>query len=157
MLLMLRTVELRAMNLCMIFSKQAFWTSLWQHKFIILILRMTFDRIFAIVVLFYHYKKCQKSGVVNFLTYIQYKIINGIIFFFQQSEHSSKSEVSPRKRARMSIVDKATEEGKALLKELGFDDSETPGRRRTRAATKGVVYTPPPKRERKSAGTPSST
>ncbi|CAL4121196.1 unnamed protein product [Meganyctiphanes norvegica] len=56
-----------------------------------------------------------------------------------------------KKRGRQSVVSRATEEGEALLKEMGFEDSDTPGRRRTRAAIKGDVSTPPPpKKERKS-------
>lgn len=38
---------------------------------------------------------------------------------------------------------------------MGFEDKETPGRRRTRAAIRGDVYTPPAKKERKAA-TPGS-
>lgn len=50
----------------------------------------------------------------------------------------------------MSITSRAKAEGEALLKEMGFEDKETPGRRRTRAAIRGDVYTPPAKKERKS-------
>lgn len=53
------------------------------------------------------------------------------------------------------MASRATAEGEALLKEMGFDDKETPGRRRTRAAIRGDVYTPPAKKERKAA-TPGS-
>lgn len=52
-------------------------------------------------------------------------------------------------------MSRATAEGEALLKEMGFDDKETPGRRRTRASLRGDVYTPPAKKERKAA-TPGS-
>ncbi|XP_042239095.1 cilia- and flagella-associated protein 251-like isoform X3 [Homarus americanus] len=60
------------------------------------------------------------------------------------------------KKNRTSNVSRATAEGEALLKEMGFEDKETPGRRRTRAAIRGDVYTPPAKKERKTAGTPGS-
>nr|XP_027208330.1 cyclin-dependent kinase 11A-like isoform X1 [Penaeus vannamei] len=59
------------------------------------------------------------------------------------------------KKNRTSTVSRATAEGEALLKEMGFEDKETPGRRRTRAAIRGDVYTPPAKKERKAA-TPGS-
>ena len=49
-------------------------------------------------------------------------------------------------------MDSVAEEGKALLKDLGFDGSETPGRRSTRAAARGEVYTPPAKKERNTQG-----
>jgi len=56
------------------------------------------------------------------------------------------------KRSRTSTVTRATAEGEALLKEMGFEDKEgTPGRRRTRAAIRGDVYTPPAKKEKKAA------
>ncbi|XP_064116723.1 chromatin assembly factor 1 subunit A-B-like [Macrobrachium nipponense] len=61
----------------------------------------------------------------------------------------------PAKKNRTSNVSRATAEGEALLKEMGFEDKETPGRRRTRAAIRGDVYTPPPKKERK-ATTPGT-
>ncbi|XP_045601470.1 uncharacterized protein DDB_G0286299 isoform X2 [Procambarus clarkii] len=60
------------------------------------------------------------------------------------------------KKNRTSTVSRATAEGEALLKEMGFEDKETPGRRRTRAAIRGDVYTPPTKKERKAAATPGS-
>jgi len=64
--------------------------------------------------------------------------------------HESKSATPGKKRGRQSVVSRATEEGEALLKEMGFNDADTPGRRRTRAAIKGDVCTPPPsKKERK--------
>lgn len=62
----------------------------------------------------------------------------------------------PKKRTRTSHAAKAAEEGQALLKEMGFSEKETPGRRSTRSAAKGIVYTPPPKKERKTPATPSS-
>ncbi|KAK3870299.1 hypothetical protein Pcinc_023423 [Petrolisthes cinctipes] len=65
---------------------------------------------------------------------------------------SAENNVSTptEKRNRLSITSRAKAEGEALLKEMGFDDKETPGRRRTRAAIRGDVYTPPAKKERKS-------
>ncbi|XP_068239571.1 neuromodulin-like isoform X1 [Palaemon carinicauda] len=62
---------------------------------------------------------------------------------------------SQAKKNRTSNVSRATAEGEALLKEMGFEDKETPGRRRTRAAIRGDAYTPPVKKERK-ATTPGS-
>ncbi|KAK4327965.1 hypothetical protein Pmani_001581 [Petrolisthes manimaculis] len=65
---------------------------------------------------------------------------------------SAENNVSTpsEKRNRLSITSRAKAEGEALLKEMGFDDKETPGRRRTRAAIRGDVYAPPAKKERKS-------
>ncbi|XP_071522117.1 uncharacterized protein [Panulirus ornatus] len=62
---------------------------------------------------------------------------------------------TPAEKTRTSTVSRATAEGEALLKEMGFEDKETPGRRRTRASIKGEIYTPPAKKERKAA-TPGS-
>ena len=50
------------------------------------------------------------------------------------------------------MASRATAEGEALLKEMGFEDMETPGRRRTRSSLKGDTYTPPAKKEKKTPG-----
>ncbi|KAK8732308.1 hypothetical protein OTU49_007017, partial [Cherax quadricarinatus] len=70
------------------------------------------------------------------------------------AENNVKSPVE--RKSRTSTVSRATSEGEALLKEMGFEDKETPGRRRTRAAIRGDVYTPPTKKERKATATPGS-
>ncbi|XP_069181383.1 uncharacterized protein DDB_G0286299 isoform X1 [Procambarus clarkii] len=72
--------------------------------------------------------------------------------YFQKNLHAQYYQ----KKNRTSTVSRATAEGEALLKEMGFEDKETPGRRRTRAAIRGDVYTPPTKKERKAAATPGS-
>ncbi|XP_045122175.1 cilia- and flagella-associated protein 251-like isoform X1 [Portunus trituberculatus] len=59
------------------------------------------------------------------------------------------------RKNRTSMASRATAEGEALLKEMGFEDKETPGRRRTRASIRGDVYTPPAKKGKK-APTPGT-
>jgi len=66
----------------------------------------------------------------------------------------SKNATPGKKRGRQSVVSRATEEGEALLKEMGFNDADTPGRRRTRAAIKGDVCTPPPSKKERKASNP---
>ena len=55
----------------------------------------------------------------------------------------------------MTYFNRTSNEAETLMKEVGLDNSaleEDTGRRRTRSAAKGIVYTPPPKRQRAPPG-----